>query len=111
MGPEGSGGEEGERPKGGGPKFRRFFFFVSRHQFHSFCVSSRGILVLFLKRRGLKCARLEFSGCRVKPQRPRSRRDSEMLWQMAKEFDRMEVIQFGPTFGRSCPIQLLDAER
>ena len=40
----------------------------------SLWVSSRGIQVVFLKAGTLKCARLEFSGCRVKPRRPRSRR-------------------------------------
>ena len=48
--------------------------------FVSHCVSSRGILVVFPKAGtlkcgagALKCARLEFSGCRVKPWRPQSR--------------------------------------
>ena len=49
----------------GGPKFRAFF--LSRHNL------SWGLFVEFwgrLKRRGLTCARLEFSNCRVKPRRP-----------------------------------------
>ena len=53
----------------GGPKISLFFFPLPP-PFRSFCVS----LGVFswkiggvLKRRGLKCARLEFSGCRVKP--------------------------------------------
>ena len=37
------------------------------------CWSFRGILVVFEAPGTLKCARLEFSGCRVKPRRPRSR--------------------------------------
>ena len=53
------------------PKFRSFFsspatvFFLSSLSWGSF----RGILVVFLKAGTLKCARLEFSGCRVKPRR------------------------------------------
>ena len=34
-------------------------------------VSSRGILVVFGSAGAVKCVRLEFSGCRVKPRRPR----------------------------------------
>ena len=62
-------GPEGGR-RVGGPKFRAFFF-PFRHMFHSFFlswVSFRGILV-FSKAGTLKCAHLEFSGCRVKPRR------------------------------------------
>ena len=73
-GPKG-GGPKGGGPKGGGPEISRFFSF-SRPHVRSFClslwVSSRGFLVVFLKARTLKCARLEFSGCRVKPRRPQS---------------------------------------
>ena len=55
--------------KGGEPTHFALFssqatiFFLSS----LFWVYSRGMLVGVLKRRGLKCARLEFSGCRVKP--------------------------------------------
>ena len=38
--------------------------------FVSHCVSSRGILVVFRSAGALKCARMEFSGCCVKPRRP-----------------------------------------
>ena len=51
------------------------FFSLSRSQFLSFSLfgrSSRGILVVFRSAGALKCSRLEFSGCRVKPWRPRS---------------------------------------
>ena len=57
----------------GGPKFRAFFpspapmFILSSLSWGSY----RGILVVFEARRSLKCERLEFSGCRVKPRRPR----------------------------------------
>ena len=38
--------------------------------FLSHCVSSRGFLVVFGSAGAVKCARLEFSGCGVKPRRP-----------------------------------------
>ena len=71
-GPEGVGA-----PKGGGPKILCFFFplppqFSFFSPFRSFCVSlgsSRGILVVFGSAGAVKCARLEFLGCRVKPRR------------------------------------------
>ena len=53
-----------------GPKFR--VFSLSRNHFALFVSLSGCLLVEFwwcLKRRGLKCARLELSGCRVKPRR------------------------------------------
>ena len=59
-------------PKGGGPKFRAFFSLL-RHNFFFFFLSwgsFRGILVVFEAAGALECARLEFSGCRVKPRRP-----------------------------------------
>ena len=78
--PKGGGPKCGGHRKGrgarrmGGPKFRVFFFPSPAPIFDVFFflslslwVSSRGILVVFSKRRALKCARLEFSGCRVKP--------------------------------------------
>ena len=52
-------------------------FFPLPPQFSFFPSLSGGLLVEFwwcLKTRTLKCARLEFAGCRVKPRRPRSRR-------------------------------------
>ena len=70
--PEKSETPKGGAPKGGGPKIPRFFF-LSRHHFVLFVslwVSSSGILVVFGSAGALKCARLEFSGCRVKPRRP-----------------------------------------
>ncbi len=74
-GPEGL-GPEGWGPEGWGPKISRFFF-PSPPSFSLFFVSlwvsSRGFLVGFWKRGAVKCARLEFSGCCVKPRRPRSR--------------------------------------
>ena len=51
---------------------QNFALSLSRHRFvlfFSLWVSSRGILVVFVKAGALKCARLEFSGCRVKPWR------------------------------------------
>ena len=63
-------------PKGGGgPKFRAFFHSPapSYALFVSLWVSARGILVVFSKAGTIKRARLEFSGCRVKLRRPRSR--------------------------------------
>ena len=66
MGPQ-KGGESG--------KISRFFS-LSRHSFHSFLP----LLGVFSWNFGicgsagaLKCARLEFSGCRVKPRRPQSK--------------------------------------
>ena len=56
----------------GGPKFRAFFPSTTTIFFHA--PLFWGLLVEFwwcLKRRGLKCSRLEFSGCSVKPRRPR----------------------------------------
>ena len=53
------------------------FFFPLPPQNSFFSSLSGCLLVEFwwcLKARTLKCARLEFSGCRVKPRRPRSRR-------------------------------------
>ena len=65
--------EEGRRV--GGPKFRVFFFPLSRSHFRFFCLflwgSSRGILCL--KRRGLEMCPFGLSGCRVKPRRPQIR--------------------------------------
>ena len=60
----------------GGPKFRVFIPSptTSFALFLSHCVSSRGFLVVFGSAGAVKCARLEFSGCCVKPRRPRSRR-------------------------------------
>ena len=69
-------GPEGWGPEGWGAQ-NFVFFSVSRHHFRSFvshCVSSRGFLVVFGSAGAVKCSRLEFSGCRVKPRRPRSRR-------------------------------------
>ena len=83
-GPEGWGPRRVGGPEGwarrvgpqrvGGPKFRACFF-LSHHHFALFVslwVSSRSILVVFEVPGTLKCARLEFSGCRVKCWRPRS---------------------------------------
>ena len=83
-GPEGVGGPNLERveprkggaPKGGRPKISRFFFPFPATVFALFVSlwgSSRGILVVFGSAGAVKCARLEFSGCRVKPRRPQSR--------------------------------------
>ena len=66
---------EGVEPRRvGGQKFRVFFFPLPP-QFSLFLPSLGGLLVEFwlcLKRRGLECARLEFSGCHVKLRRPQS---------------------------------------
>ena len=51
-------------------------FSLSLHNFHSFFFSwgsFRPILVVFEAPGTLKCARLEFSRCRVKPPRPKSK--------------------------------------
>ena len=51
------------------PKFRSFFLPATIFIFSSLFLVvffSRGMLVVFLKARTLKCARLGFSGCRVK---------------------------------------------
>ena len=59
-------------PKSGasrGPKFRAFFSLLSPT--FSFLFSR---FLVFGSAGALKCARLEFSGCHVKPRRPRSRR-------------------------------------
>ena len=65
------GARRGGAPKGWGPKISRFFSLSHRkfHTFFSLWGFSRGILVVF-EAPGLKCARLEFSGCRAKPRRP-----------------------------------------
>ena len=55
-----------------GPTNSRFFFPSPAPSFRMYVSLSGGLLVEFswcLKRRTLKCARLEFSGCRVKPRR------------------------------------------
>ena len=59
-------------PKVGGSKFRAFFHLPLPFSpfFLSPLVFSRGILEVFGSARRLKCSRLEFSGCRVKPRRP-----------------------------------------
>ena len=56
-------------------KFALFFPSPGTFFFHSSLSwgSTRGILVVFLNSGALKCARLEFSGCRVKPRRPHAR--------------------------------------
>ena len=75
-GPEGW-GPEGWSPEGWSPErwspegwgAQNFALFsLSRQKIRSFPLwgSSRGILVVFLKAGTLKCARLEFSGCRVR---------------------------------------------
>ena len=69
-GPEGW-GPEGWGPERWGPKISRFFF-PSRHSFFFFLVFFVEFW-LCLKRAGtLKCARLEFSGCRVRAPAARS---------------------------------------
>ena len=66
-------------PKGGGPTISRFFS-ISRRKIRSFRISlwgsSRGFLVVFGSAGAVECSRSEYSGCRVKPRRPRSRRGS-----------------------------------
>ena len=76
------------RVKGGSPKFRAFFFPLPPpfRSFLSLWGSFLGILVVFLKAGTLKCARLEFSGCRVKPRRPHSSRGE-------RERGREEAVQ------------------
>ena len=64
-------------PKGGGAKISRFFPFPATIFFLSF-FSLFGVLPWNFggvrSAGALKCSRLEFSVCRVKPRRPRSRR-------------------------------------
>ena len=60
-----------DRPSPGPSKISLFFFPSPAAKFVLFFPlwgSFRGTLVVFLKAGTLKCARLEFSGCRVKPQ-------------------------------------------
>ena len=61
-------GPKGGAPKGGAPKGA---FFPSPAPIFALFVSlwgsSRGFLVVFGSAGAVKCARLEFSGCRVKP--------------------------------------------
>ena len=70
------GAPKGGAPKGGGPKISRFFFPSPAAKFVLFF---HILLVVSLTFGGvwsagaLKCARLEFSGCRVKPWRPRNK--------------------------------------
>ena len=61
-------------PEGWGPKFRAVF--CSLPQEISFLLLSGGFLVEFwwFEAPGLKCARLEFSGC-VKPRQPAEREE------------------------------------
>ena len=67
-------------PKGGGTEISRFFPPTTIFAlFVSFWGSSRGILVVFEAQGPSKCARLEFSGCRVKPPRPQSREGYVLL--------------------------------
>ena len=64
-------------PEGWGAQNFAFFCFSLSHSIFALFVFLWGPVVEFcfcLKRQGLKCARLEFSGCCVKPRRPRSRR-------------------------------------
>ena len=58
----------------GGPKFRAFFSLLRHNFLSSFSLlgSFRGILVVFEAAGALKCARLEFSGCRVRAPAARS---------------------------------------
>ena len=79
-GPEGWGPESREKwrprrveaPKSAGPKISWFFFPLPPQNFVLFFLS--GVFSWnfggVLKTKTLKCARLEFSGCRVKPRRP-----------------------------------------
>ena len=59
-------------PKGGGPNISRFFFPSPVGNFALLSLSL-GVFSWFFggvwKRRAVKCARLDFSGCRVNPRR------------------------------------------
>ena len=70
------GAAEGGATKGGEPKISSFFPCPAAKfvLFFPLWGSSRGFLVVFGSAGAVKCSRLEFSGCRVKPRRPRSRR-------------------------------------
>ena len=68
---------KGGAPKGGAPNFggpKISLFFLPLPTPFSFFLPSwgsfRGILVVFGSAGALKCARLEFPGCRVKRRRP-----------------------------------------
>ena len=72
-----NGAPKGWGPEGWGAQNFAFFFPSPATMFILSSLSwgsSRGILVAFLNAGALKCSRLEFSGCRVKPRRPQSRR-------------------------------------
>ena len=67
MGAPKGGGPEGWGPRRvGGPKFRVFFFSVSRHQFSLF-LSLLGVLSWNFGGVFVGPGRLELAGCRVKP--------------------------------------------
>ena len=66
----------------GSPKFR--VFSLSHPHFPSFCLLVE-FLVLFEASGALKCARLEFFGCCMKPRWPRSRRGSALVCPLTRE--------------------------
>ena len=82
LGASKAGSPKGTAPKGGAPKGGRpkiaLFFLPLLAQFSFFLLSLEGLVVEFwwcVRSAGtLKFARLEFSGCRVKPRPPVKRR-------------------------------------
>ena len=87
------------RPSSAGPPFpwtaQNFaLFFSLSHRISFFLLSLEVFSLNFggvLKAGALKCARLEFSGCRVKPRRPRSRRGFTRRAHL--RVDRLEGVQ------------------
>ena len=83
----------------GGPKFRAFFS-LSRRKIRSF-LPSLGVLSWNFGgvccAGALKCAHLEFSGCRVKPRRPREGRKERILRQ------EREKMKFWAVLGKGGP--------
>ena len=106
MGPEGVGARRVGARRVGGPKFRVFFSLPPEISF--FLLSLWGGLLVefwwFLNAGTLKCARLEFSGCRVKPRQPQSRQgftrrlgkdlrlNGDWLWYVVKALHGMRIL-------------------
>ena len=104
-------GREKWSPKGRAPppEISRFFS-LSRHSFHSFLP----LLLLLSWNFGgvrsagaLKCARMEFSGCRVKPRRPQSRRG----FTPQPESPNVHIYLRVPSFNNTTKIPREDPQR
>ena len=84
--------------KGGGPKISRFFI-PFPPPFRSLCVSggsSRGILVVFGSAGPSNVHVMEFSGCCVKPRRPRSHKQHTTQQDRQQDNNNHNTIKFGP---------------